>query len=308
VQSLDDSSSPNTTIIVAKVNNATTSSTTVATSSRDGNNELAHTKAISELENALREREELTREYVARFPGEGTRLSHVINGNASGAVAVAVAVAVADSTADTGAANTSTDTDQKQQQEQDNLLHELSVVGGRVKVLEETLRGMTYSPDEEDVVDEWSQSQELMNEGEEEVEANVSIGAPTTSDARAGLKRGEDGLGHTWQQKLNAMDSTQGTLSVVVRSTTATAATSTSTSTSSTSAASSSSSSSSPSALKSRSKSIKNVLHVKQKWPDWLVDESYEVTKITKFGLRYHRVLKLTQYVLCSMLFLPFHL
>jgi len=35
---------------------------------------------------------------------------------------------------------------------------------------------------------------------------------------------------------------------------------------------------------------------IKQKWPDWLVDESFEVTKVNSFGKRYARTLKLTQY------------
>ena len=35
---------------------------------------------------------------------------------------------------------------------------------------------------------------------------------------------------------------------------------------------------------------------IKQKWPDWLVDESFDVIKVTKFGQRYPRTLKLTQY------------
>jgi hypothetical protein len=42
--------------------------------------------------------------------------------------------------------------------------------------------------------------------------------------------------------------------------------------------------------------SKKNVAHIKQAWPLWLVDESFDVVKINAYGRKYDRSLKLTQY------------
>ncbi len=38
-----------------------------------------------------------------------------------------------------------------------------------------------------------------------------------------------------------------------------------------------------------------NILHVKPKWPEWLVDESFDVVKVNTFGKKYNRKLKLTE-------------
>ena len=38
-----------------------------------------------------------------------------------------------------------------------------------------------------------------------------------------------------------------------------------------------------------------NILHVKPKWPEWLVDESFDVIKVNSFGKKYNRELKLTE-------------
>jgi hypothetical protein len=37
-------------------------------------------------------------------------------------------------------------------------------------------------------------------------------------------------------------------------------------------------------------------LTIRPKWPEWLVDEAFDVLKINKYGKHYHRVLKLTEY------------
>ncbi len=39
-----------------------------------------------------------------------------------------------------------------------------------------------------------------------------------------------------------------------------------------------------------------HVMTMKKKWPDWLVDEKFEVVKVNSYGKRYNRTLKLTQY------------
>ena len=38
-----------------------------------------------------------------------------------------------------------------------------------------------------------------------------------------------------------------------------------------------------------------NILNVKPKWPEWLVDESFDVIKVNSFGKKYQRTLKLTE-------------
>lgn len=157
----------------------------------------------------------------------------------------------------------------------DGNLSDLIYEAKHMNDLESKLRDIRHVEGEGEIFDDWVGSTEGKSKTDTEtqdiVEENDKEGEEIT--------RKSTSVGATLIKKLKRIDATQGTLSMSTH-TLPTASTSTS---------------SSPEKKRSI-KSSKNMLFVKQKWPEWLVDESYEVVKVTKFGIKYNRILKLTQY------------
>lgn len=144
----------------------------------------------------------------------------------------------------------------------------------RMNDLESKMGEIRHAAGEGELVDDYKR-----DKGEDDGDAEEK------DDEDDEFARKSTSVGTTLMKKLKRIDATQGTLSMSTRANTTTEST----------ASASTSASPSPEKKNSR-KSFKNVLHVKQKWPEWLVDESYEVVKVTKYGIKYNRSLKLTQY------------